>query len=320
MIIKCQNTKTGTIYDITTLVESLTHETYISDQPGKCSFTVINDPSGIFEIVNGSIIDITDAGKGIFHGYVFSMETSEDRKNKIIAYDQIRYLQNDEVYVTSEMTASQIFEKVCADSLPTSIYKVITPSVYIPETHVHKSKLYEVIKYGIERSNINEKDKYYIIRDNYGTLEFTELAQLKTNYIIGNESLLTNYTYKIDIDSNTFNTIKIIRDNKESGKIDSWIVKDSETMAQWGTLQMVETAGAEMNEAQIIELANNYMKLYNREKQTMKITAIGIPELLAGNGFTLEVKELGIKQDMWITSASHEYKEGSHIMSLEVFI
>lgn len=318
MIIKCKNTKTGTIYDITQLVDEFTHDTFVSDQPGKCSFTVLDDPGGQLEIVNGSQIDITHNGKGLFYGYVFSMETSEDKKNKIVAYDQIRYLNNQEIYITSGMTASEVFEMICKDT--NTKYSVITPSVHVAEDHLHRGKIYETIKYGIDRSIIYEEDKYYIIRDNYGTLEFTELGQLKTNYIIGDESLLTSYTYKIDIDSDTFNFVKVTQDQKDIGRIWSYVAHNSETQAQWGKLQMIQDAGDKMNEAQIIELAENLLKLKDREKQTLKLTAIGISDLTAGAGFTLDIRALGIKQDMWIKSASHTYKEGYHMMTLEAAI
>ncbi|KAK9679498.1 hypothetical protein QE152_g39987 [Popillia japonica] len=308
------------MYDISTLVDSITHDTYIDGQPGKCTFTVLDDPNNVLQIVNGSIITVTVSGRGIFYGYVFSMEVTEDGSNKITAYDQIRYLKNKEVYVTSGMTASQMFERICLDCMETSKYQVITPSVYIPEDKVHNGTLYEIIQFGVERSNVYEDGKYYFIRDNYGTLEFTELAQHKTNYILGDNSLVTGYTYQLSIDKETYNTVKLTRENKSTGKMDSYIVFDSATQAQWGKLQMVETVDDSLNEAQITELATQYMKIYNRESQTMKLEALGVPELVAGSGFTLSISRLDIKQDMWITSASHNYQHDFHTMTLEVKI
>lgn len=316
----CQNTKTGTMYDISTLVPEVTHDTTIDGTPGKCTFTVRDDPNGILEIANGSIITFLVDNIGIFYGYVFSMEFSEDGSNKIIAYDQIRYLKNKEIYITSGMTASQIFEQVCQDNIRTSQFKVVTPSVWVPEDYVHRGTLYETIKYGIDRSIINETGKHYFIRDNYGVLEFTELAQYKTNIIIGDKSLLSSYTYNISIDKDVYNTIKVTRDNEKTGRIESWVVFDSNTQAQWGKLQTIEEADSNLNEAQIAELANNYLKLRNKESQTMKLSAIGVPELIAGSGFTLEISKLKIRQDMWITTASHKYKEGYHSMELSVSI
>jgi len=325
--IQCQNTLTGTMYDITTLVDSVTHDTFISGQPGKCTFTVHDDPGNRLQIVNGSIITFSVNGRGIFYGYVFSMETSRDGDNKITAYDQIRYLQNKEVYVTEGVTASQIFELVCSENFGESAgrktdsqYKVVTPSVWIPEYKIHNGTLYEVIQYGIEQSIVHEAGKYYFIRDNYGTLEFTELAQCKTNYIIGDGSLLTDYTYKLSIDKDVYNRIKITRTDKEVGRIISHVSPYTESQKQWGVLQMVEEIDTPMSVEQMTDLAAKYLKRYNREAQTLKLNALGVPELIAGSGFTLSIAKLGIKQDMWIVSASHNYQQGLHTMQLEVSI
>ena len=318
--LECQNSLTGTIYDVVTLAGTISHQTTLDGQPGKLTVSLQQDPNGILELVCGSILRFSVDDVGIFYGYIFTMGTDATGVYKITAYDQMRYLKNKETYITSNETASAVFGRVCKDNFQASQYKVIIPSTFIAPEYNHAGKaLYETINYGIQYANVNEK-KQYFVKDKFGVLQFTELGQEKTNLIIGDESLLTSYQYEISIDKNTYNSVKVYRDNEKTGKREVWIEFDSTTQKQWGKLQTVVQAKEEQNEAQIRELANNYMKLYNRETKTMKLTALGRPELVAGSGFTFQLEKLGINQAMWITSATHTYEKDFHTMQSEVFI
>ena len=66
---------------------------------------------------------------------------------------------------------------------------------------------------------------------------------MKSDYIIGEKSLMTNYSYNTSIDSQTYNSIKLVRPNKETGKSDVFIRKDSDTIARWGLLQLYQKGG-----------------------------------------------------------------------------
>lgn len=337
----CQNIKTGIVYDIISLAGDIQYQTQLGGQPGKLTFSVQQDPNNILEMVCGSIILFSVDGVGVFKGYIFTMGTDATGVYKITAYDQMRYLKNEEVYTTSDMTASQIFERICKDVYPglrvstsgdtyrppSLPYKVITPTTFVVPAYFHDRKtLYSIIEYGIDRTNIDEGEKpvadrkHYYIKDKFGVLQFTELGQGLTNLIVGERSLLTSYQYEISIDKNTYNSVVIVRDNETTGKRDVWSAIDSGTQKQWGKLQMVQEADKGANEAQIAKKAEDLLRLRNRETKTMKLTALGVPELVAGRGFRFELEKLGIGQNMWITSATHNYEKDYHTMSLEVFI
>ena len=336
-----QNSLTGVVYDITKAAGNIQHQTQLGGQPGKLTFSVQQDPSNTLQIVCGSIARFSVDGEGVFYGYVFTMSTDESGAYKITAYDQMRYLKNEEVYATSNMTASQIFELVCRDVypglrvsangdtyVPPSLpYKIVVPSTFIVPAYFHDRKtLYSIIEYAIDRTNIAEgekpagQQKSFYIKDKFGVLQFTELGQELTNLVIGDKSLLTGFQYEISIDKNTYNSVVIVRDNETTGKRDVWSAFDSSTQRQWGKLQTVQEADKDMNEAQIKALANNLMKLRNRETKTMKLNALGHKDIVAGAGFFFELERLGIKQRMWVTSATHNYDKDTHTMSLDVYI
>lgn len=278
------------------------------------------DPNGVLEIKNGSVINFSVDDMPIFRGYVFTMGTDATGIYKITAYDQTRYLKNKAIYITANQTASQIFEQVCRDNFQNSRWEVVTPSVFVPPAYVHTEKtLYEVINYGLERTNIAEKQQYYFIKDKFGVLQFTNFNQELTNQIIGEGSLLTSYQFEVSIDKDTYNTIIIYQEDEKTGMQKPQITDPAESQKIWGRLQTVVKADTSLNEAQIREMGEQYLSYYNRETKTMKLTALGIPELVAGSGFIFQLDKLGISEKMWITSASHSYQENYHTMSLEVY-
>ena len=313
-----QNSSNGKIFDISDLAGEITVTKDVEGNAGKLTTLLQKDPYNLLQIANGSIISFIADGVGIFFGYVFTIGTDATKTYKITAYDQLRYLKNEEVYVTQNMSASYIFEKVCLDNQLK--YQVKVPSNYIPSAYLHdKKSLYEIINRGRKLANIYENKQYYIT-DEFGVLTWSEFGAEKTNLIIGNESLLTDYQYEKSIDKEVYNQIKLYRDNKETGKRDIWIARDSNNIKKRGKLQLLEKADENDTEASIQERVKNYLKLKNREGQTLKINALGVKELQAGKGFKFVLPYENINQDMWIVNSSHTFSKDSHKMELEVYI
>ena len=218
------------------------------------------------------------------------MGTDADQNYQITAYDQMRYLKNSDVYVTKNQTSSDIFKKICED---TGLkYKIKVPTYYKPDA--------------------------YFIKDDFGTLTWSEFQEEKTNIQLGDGSLVNSYTYEKSIDQDVYNQVKLYRDNESTGKRDVWIVKDSDNIKRWGLLQYLKKADDNDNASKIKEQANNYLKRYNAEVETLKLESDGIIELTAGRGIKFVLKREGIDKWMWIKSATHKFTKYSHTMELEV--
>ena len=266
----------------------------------------------------GSIISFIVDGKGFFFGYIFKVGTDADNNYKITAYDQLRYFKNNDIMTTKNQTASDIFAMVCRNY--NIKYNIKVPTYFVPEAYVHDKKtLYAIIKRGMDLASIYDKKKYFV-KDNFGTLTWSELEAEKTNIILGDNSLVNSYTYEKSIDNNVYNQVKIYRDNETTGKRDIWIVKDSNNMKRWGLLQYLEKADDDANSAQVRQSAENYLKRYNKETETLKLQADGILELTAGKGIKFEMNKLNISRWMWIKNSTHTFTKYSHTMELEVEI
>ncbi len=225
-----QDSKSGQAYDISELIIEAKWETTLENQPGKLTFTYLDDNK--VTINEGSPISFKVDGKGVFFGYIFKRGKKKDEKVPITAYDQMRYLKNKDTYVTSNLSASKIFTQICNDfNLKNSVKNATTYTVS-PRVHDNKS-LFEIIQFGIDETLI-KTGNWFMIRDNFGTLEFISINNLKTDLFIGDESLLINYDYESSIYEDSFNQVKLIKENKETKKREIYLVKDSSTIKQWG--------------------------------------------------------------------------------------
>lgn len=311
-----QNSNNGKVFDITQVSESVEVYSSIDGEAGKLTCILQKDPNNLLEIANGSAISFIVDGKGFFFGYVFKIGTDADENYKITAYDQMRYLKNSDVYVIKDMTASNVLKKICSDK--NLKCKIKVPTTYKPEAYLHDGKtLYNIIERGMNLASVYDKKRYFI-KDEFGTIIWSELQQEKTNVQLGDSSLVTSYTYEKSIDQDVYNQVKLYRDNEKTGKRDIWLVKDSNNIKKWGLLQYLKKADDKDNASKIKEQAKNYLKKYNAEVETLKLEADGIVELTAGKGIKFVLKRENIDKWMWIKSATHKFSRYSHTMELEV--
>lgn len=313
-----QNSNDGTVYNISDIAGQIQLYSSIDGEAGKLTCVLQKDPNNLLKIANGSIVSFIVDSVGMFFGYIFKIGTDAEQNYQITCYDQLRYLKNSDIYTTKNMTASDIFAKVCKDY--NLKYKIKAPTSFIPTAYNHTNKsLYSIIERGMNLASIND-NKTYFIKDEFGEITWSELGLEKTNIQIGSGSAMYGYKYEKSIDSDTFNQIKLYIEDKESGTIKSRIVKDSDNIKRWGTLQYLKSVDKETNEAQMRTLAENYLKVKNRETETLSIEAIGIKELTAGKGIKFILEREGIDKWMWIKSATHTFTKYEHTMDLEVDI
>ena len=314
-----QDSKTGIVYDVSELFTEATWETTLIEQPGKFTLNYVND--NYVEVSEGSSLSFKVNGQGVFFGYVFKRGKKYDDKVSVTAYDQMRYMKNKDTYVLSNMTASQIFEKLCGDFK--LHYKVVDASSYIVLPRVNDNKtLFEINQHALDETLINVGE-WYVIRDNFGVVEFININSLKTMLVFGDYSNTTGYDYESSIDDDTYNQVKLVQENKDTKKREVYIIKDSDTIKQWGTLQYFEKVDEKANAAQIQERGDRLLKLKNRVTKTLKLPCLGDLQVFAGSGIVLGISDLQkedipINQYFMVTKSTHKFINDYHTMQLEV--
>lgn len=312
-----QNNENGTIYDISGLANDISWVTEISGQPGKLTFNYSQNTNVV--ISEGSVVRFSIDAKGVFYGYIFKRSRSENNMITITAYDQLRYLKNKDTYAFTGMTSAQIFTKICKDYQLSA--RVVNQTSYILSDRLYDNKtLFDIIDWGVTET-LAYTGNWYMIRDNFGTLEYVNLNSLKTDLLIGDASLLTKYTYESSIDDDTYNQVKLVKEGDSKRNV--YIVKDSSNIKRWGLLQYFETLSEDANDAQIAARAEQLLKLKNRITKTLKVECIGDLKVFAGTGIifaTEELKEDGLDTPRYfmVTSCTHTFSNNEHTMSLDL--
>ena len=287
------------------------------DSPGKLNFSVL-EHNGI-SIPEGSRVNLIVDGIIMFCGYVFTAEQNRDGEVQYTAYDQLRYLKANASYVFEAMTLPQIIQQIAADF--GLVCGVMEETGYAFPCLIKENESCLDIIFDALAETIYMTGKIYVFFDNAGALTLTEARNLLSPVLIGEGSLATDFTYKRDIDSDTYNRVKLVRANSETGMADTYVVEDTDTIGKWGLLQYYDQVDENMNPAQIEQMCMQYLQYYNRVVQTLTIDALGLPGLRAGMILPVrlgEVDSLAVSRLLLAEKVTHKFDGDDHTMSIEV--
>ncbi|KWX87051.1 hypothetical protein AMQ83_15405 [Paenibacillus riograndensis] len=310
--------KEGLLWDIAGIVSDLSWKTSRAGKPATLDITIID--SGIyqhpkFKISNGDIVQFRKDGVNVFYGFVFSIDTGSDQQIKLTAYDQIRYLLGNGSYVLQDVTASELITKIAKDyGLKTGMLEETT--YRMPSLIEDDKKLLDIIMRAIG-GELEKKGRLMAFYDDFGQLTLRGMDSMKLDLVLGAGHYLYDYSLKKSIDDDTYNTIYLYKDNKESGKREFYPVSDPENVKRWGILHLYKQADDKANAAQIQENANNLLKLHNREKTSLSVQAIGDLRVRAGNLIYVLLDALDTKLFL-VDQCSHKLSGGEHTMSLDI--
>ena len=305
------------ITDYTDVIQKAELTTNRFDSPAKLSFTCL-EKSGI-GIAEGSSVELSVDGVKMFKGYVFTAERNRDGEVAYVAYDQLRYLKANASYVFEAMTLPQIIQQIAAD-FNLTCGTLEEPGYAFPCLIKENVSCLDII-FDALAETIIQTGKIYVFYDNAGALSLTEARNMYSTVLLGDGSLVTDYTYKRDIDSDTYNRVKLVRPNKDTGRADTYVYEDTETIGKWGLLQYYDQVDENLNEAQIDQMCAQYLQYYNRVLQTLTIEAIGVPGLRAGMIIPVrfgDINDLSVSRLLLAEKVTHTFEADDHTMSIEV--
>ena len=264
----------GNIYE-PVVVDGIEWETFRKGSPSQLEFTVLKD--GALSFPEGAQVQLKVDGKGIFQGHVFQKSRNKDQQIRVLAYDQLRYLKNKDTYIYTNKKASDVLSMIAKDfNLSTGTIEDTGYNIAVGD-HVDKT-LFDIILDELDKTVANTK-KLFVLYDDFGKLTLKNIENMKLKTLIDEETA-EDFDYASSIDSDTFNQIKIVYDNEDTGKRDVFIVKDNNNIGNWGVLQYYAriqkgVSGQGMAEAML--------KLKNRKTRNLEIRgALGDPNVRAG--------------------------------------
>lgn len=312
--------KNGNVWDIGGIVSGVKWKTSRIGRPGSLEFTLIKNAiyqDTRFEYSNGDIIRFRKDGQNIFYGYIFSIDGGRDEAVKILCYDQIRYLLNKKTYVFTNITATEVIQKIAADfKLQTG--QLIDTNYRIPTMIEDGQTLLDIISKALTLT-LHNTNRNFCLYDDFGQLSIRDVDKVDRDIIIGDGSLMYDFNTKKSIDQDTYNQIILYKDNEQTGRVE-YPAKDSVNIARWGILQLYQGVDENMNAAQINQLLDTLMTLKNRESKALKLNAIGDTQVRAGMRAHILIQEYGVNQPLLVEECVHIFDGADHTMALEMMV
>ena len=310
------NKSGGKMWEISNSVPEVTWSTERTGSPGTLKFNVLK--AGDLSFAGGDIVRFSADGQLQFYGWVFTKSKDRWGEIQVTCYDRIRYLKANASYNFEAQTAGDMLRQIAAD-LQIDVGQVADTGYAIPDFYKEDESCLDILGEAIQQTLLNTGNIYVLFDDGNG-LALRQPRDMVSNVVIGDMSLLTDYTYKTDIDEQTYNHVKLARPNEETGRADVFVAEDSATIGQWGMLQLYQTVDGTMNDAQVQAQARATLSCYNRRMRTLKVSSLGVPGLRAGQMVLMKVQGLGdinLDQYVLLEKVTHTWANDDHTMEFE---
>lgn len=301
----------GEAWDISELVVSAEVTDRIN-QAGTCTLKMIDE----LHPEVGNALVIRHDGTACFAGYVFKTDFSHERTLSVTAHDQLYYLKATDSRRFDNLTLDQIVSEL-AVAYGLRLGALAATGYPLGSRPFDQKTPLDMIASCIRATVLGTGQLYYI-KDSGGFLTLRNIRTVVSGLCLEPGSILTGYQYSRSIDGDTFNQIKLVRDNKDAGKREVYIAKDSETIRQWGLLQYYEKVDDGMNAEQIKEKADALLQLKNRVRQTLSLDALGDQSLRAGAVVCARLPEVGLEKFLLCTCAKHSFGNAAHTVKVDL--
>ena len=195
----------------------------------------------------------------------------------------------------------------------------VADTKYVLTTEAKDDKTWLDIIYEDILETLVNKGKWYMLRDEYGKVCLRDLEDYRLNLVLGDESLCYDYNYELSIDENTYNAIKLVSDSENGEKSIVYIADDKKTVKKYGLLQYFEVLDKGLNKSQVKTKAEQLLKLYNREFESLSLDCIGDTNIRAGCSIRAMIEGINLNKWLIVQSVTHDFLP-VHKMSMEVRI
>ncbi len=271
-----------------------------------------------FNISEGTEVLFYAEGKAVFKGYVFQIQRTK-QIIKIIAYDQTRYLKNRDSFYFRNVKASEIIMNVCS-KFKINIGEIDNTEYIIPILIEDDTALWNVFEkaLNITQGVTNQK---YIIYDDFGKLMLKNVKNMSVPlFFSSDDKTMIDFNYKTDIDSETFNRVKLFKHNKDDKVCYTAAEEQAESVARWGVLQYTKVIDDELNSAQANELAKKILEAKNKLNSALSVVDFGKIDIRAGSSVGVKIKlaQGEINSLFYVRECVHSFKNDQHTMKLEL--
>ena len=265
------------------IVDDLTWETERRGAPSQLKFTVVKD--NIISFPEGCPVNLLVDGAKVFVGYVFQKSRNKDQLIECVAYDQLRYFKNKDIYLYKNKSASDVLKMIASDH-GFQLGTVEDTGFKISERLENMSTLFDVVLNAIDLTAYHTK-KLFVLYDDFGKICLRNIESMKLDLIIEADTA-EDFDYRTSIDEDTYTKVILIQ-GKGNEKSKAYVAPKvaTDNMKNWGTLVYMEKVDDNLN-AQ--ERADQILSLKNRKTKHLTIkNACGDIRVRAGCSINLHL-------------------------------
>ena len=299
----------GTVY-IPLVEEGIEVEWTREGVPGKLTFSVVNDKKIDFQEGNRVTMRVDDTD--FFLGYVFSKSRSKEQIISVTCYDQLRYLKNKDSLRFTDKTATQMIQAIAEDYQLE--YGDLEDTQYKLSLREDNKTLFDMITEGLAMT-VEATGEMFILYDAYGKLRLQKIQNMILDCFVSGDTA-EDFTYETSIDNDTYNTIKLVYNNKDEDSSEEYVVRDENAVKDWGILQYLETVdsleGKEVT-------AESLLKYYNVKKRSLSVSGV-LGDLRVRAGclvpVVLVLGDVNANSYLMVETVKHRFENGAHTMDL----
>ncbi len=306
----------GTKAYLPVVEEGIEWSTERRSTPGRLTFRLVGEDAANFR--EGAAVHLKVDGKPVFFGFIFTKKRDKNQMTEVTAYDQLRYLNNRDTCVYENKTASQLIQMIAADFFLNT--GVLEDSGFVIASRVEENtSLFDMIENALDLT-LQNRGEMFVLYDDFGGLTLKNISSMYVGgpegYLLIDEETGENFEYTSSIDNSTYNKVKLVCDNEETGKREAYIAQDGAHMNDWGVLQYFDTLQkGENGQAK----AEALLKLYNSKTRNLQIAnAVGDLRVRAGSmvAVSLDLGDVKVKNFMLVERVKHTFKLDEHFMDL----
>lgn len=313
------NKSGGHLWEVSNSVTTASFETNRTGSPGTFRFSVVK--AGDLSFTEGDTVRFSVDGQLVFYGWVFSKSKDRWGVIQVTCYDRLRYLKANASYAFYGQTAPDIIRQIAGDlQLPVG---TLDPTGYALPSLIQQDKCcLDIIGEAVQQTLLNT-GKIYTFFDGGDGLSLREAGAMVSDTVVGEGSLLLDYAYDTSIDRQTYNSVKLVRPDERTGRMDAFVAQDSGAIAQWGLLRLYQQVDGAENDAQMKARAAASLRYFNRRGRSLRVSALGVPGLRAGQMVPVYLPGLGdrdLKEYVLLDRVTHTWEHGRHTMEFETVV
>ncbi len=309
MLLELYIENNGKLYE-PVIIDKITYVSSRNGAAGELNFTVKKD--NIINFQEGNKVTFKVDGKGVFKGNVYSKTRDKNQYIEVKAFDHLRYLQNKDTRKNGVRTAGS-FIKTIAQELGLKVGVIEDTKVKL-ESRIESETTYLDMIMNDIIATTSKTCIDYAFYDDFGNITLKSYDNMKVDYSI-NENNIVNFSYNSNIESETYNQIKIANSDEESITVHK-VASDPINIKKWGVLQYVTKLEDEQNPDIV---AKELLSRYNKKQRKLSVSqAFGDVNVVAGSiiKVNLPLGDIALNQEMCVDKCTHSFTEDTHFMDL----